>query len=209
MANVPGANRPPKSRWGNRNVVIHALKMARPRSPLLLAVLLFLLPAICFSQPGGKSSGGGPPSGAAPGGGGTSCDMCGASATYSEAITDDATSGLKKRTITSSGCPNHYSVCGAKPGISVCGQSAGAEGTGTEAREQGKTIEIPAQPVIATATTDIECSLGAVGIALNGVSIYAGAVDGQCTQIDVTSDTSEWTGFDMCSGHAQNTGDYQ
>ena len=40
-------------------------------------------------------------------------------------------------------------------------------------------------------------------LALNGVDIYGGAVNNQCTGIDVDSQLSEWTGFDCCSGHSQ------
>jgi hypothetical protein len=36
-------------------------------------------------------------------------------------------------------------------------------------------VEIPANPVLASSVTHIECSMGAIGIALNGVSIYGGA----------------------------------
>ena len=138
------------------------------------------------------------------GGGNTACDMCGASATYTEAI--DSSGTYAKRTITSSGCPNHYNVCTGK-GFGVCG-AIGVEGTGTEGTDQGKSIEIPASPVIATSTTDMTCSLGAMAIALNGVSIYSGAVDDQCTQLDVDATNSEWTSFDFCSGHAAAGGDY-
>jgi hypothetical protein len=50
--------------------------------------------------------------------------------------------------------------------------------------------------------------LGAIAIALNGVSIYGGAVDNACTSIDVDSIMSEWNSFDCCGGHSQNSGDY-
>ena len=111
-----------------------------------------------------------------------------------------------KRTITSSGCPNHYAVCTGK-GFGVCG-GIGAEGTDTEATDQGKELEVPAEPVLATSTSDQRCALGPIAIAINGVSIYSGAVDQQCAQLDVTDQSSEWTSFDYCAGHAQNTGDY-
>ena len=51
-----------------------------------------------------------------------------------------------RRTIVTSGCPNHYSVCTGK-GFGVCG-AQGVEGTDTEATEQGKTLAIPASPVL-------------------------------------------------------------
>jgi len=108
---------------------------------------------------------------------------------------------LTKRTITANGCPNHYSVCTGKDGPPGC-SAVGAEGTDTEAAEQDHVIDIPAYPVIATSTTANECELGISSIALNGVSIFNGAVNQQC-ELVVTSDaTSEWTSFDMCAGHA-------
>ena len=75
--------------------------------------------------------------------------------------------------------------------------------------EQGKTLAIPASPVLisGSGTVDKTCTLGAIAISLNGVSIYGGAVDSACTQLDVTSTQSEWTSFDMCAGHAAS-GDY-
>ena len=79
-----------------------------------------------------------------------------------------------------SGCPNHYSVCTAK---GHCSNGVGTEGTATEAKDQSKTIEVPAKPVIAANVTDITCELGSVAVALNGVSIYAGAVDQRCGEL--------------------------
>ena len=38
--------------------------------------------------------------------------------------------------------------------------------------------------------------------------MYAGAVDNDCTLLDVDDDTSEWTAFDYCSGHSEMTGQY-
>lgn len=133
------------------------------------------------------------------------CDGCGASATYSEAISTSG--GYSKRTITSTGCPNHYSLCTGKSSLAGCG-GIGAEGTASEARDQNKVIEIPAEPVIATTSTDMECAMGDIAVALNGVSIYSGAVDTSCELLDVTDSTSEWTSFDYCSGHSERTGDY-
>ena len=110
------------------------------------------------------------------------------------------------RTINTTGCPNHYTVCTGK-NMSVCG-AQGEEGTDTEATEQSKVIEIPASPVIATSTRDVSCTLGEIATALNGVSIYSGAVDTACTQLDVDNAMNEWTGFDFCSGHSESSGDY-
>jgi len=137
--------------------------------------------------------------------GGAACDACGSSATYSESITTDGV--LSKRTIATSGCPNHYSICTGKPGKDYCG-NIGQEGPETEATDQSTTLEIPGSPVMAATTTDVECSMGSIAIALNGVSIFGGAVDQSCNLVDVDDSTSEWTAFDMCSGHAQAAGVY-
>ena len=137
------------------------------------------------------------------------CDACGASATYSETV---ATSGgYSKRTITSSGCPNHYSYCTGKVECDHCGGSTAngiiTEGSISEASDQGKSLEIPAEPVIAASVNDNECQTGDIGIALNGVSIYNGVIDFECNMLDVDDDTSEWTSFDYCSGHGERNGD--
>merc|ERR1719399_1738413 len=50
--------------------------------------------------------------------------------------------------------------------------------------------------------------MGDIAIALNGVSIYGGAVDTSCASINVDDIASEWTSFDCCSGHSQREGDY-
>ena len=50
--------------------------------------------------------------------------------------------------------------------------------------------------------------MGAIGVALNGVAFYSGAVDTECTLLDVDDDTAEWTSFDMCGGHSQQGGEY-
>ena len=140
------------------------------------------------------------------GGSGAACDACGASASYSETVADDG--GYSKRTITSSGCPNHYSYCTGKAAVSNCGGSTadGKEGAVTEATEQNHNIEIPANPVIAASTTDVSCNTGNIAIALNGVSLFSGAVDNQCNLLDVDDTMSEWESFDYCSGHAEMTG---
>jgi hypothetical protein len=117
--------------------------------------------------------------------------------------------------LTNAGCPNHYNLCTGKSGVSGCGD-VGEAGTSTEAKEQSKSVVIPASPILRSTfptLTDtnnggIKCSMGAIGIALNGVSIYGGAVDTQCNGIDVDDVLNEWTGFDCCSGHSERTGDY-
>ena len=63
---------------------------------------------------------------------GTSCDVCGASASYSETI--DTSGTYAKRTMVSNGCPNHYNLCTGKDCTDGCG-ATGEEGTATEAIE--------------------------------------------------------------------------
>lgn len=159
-------------------------------------------------RPGGGPSQGGRPGGGA--GGGAACDGTGSSATYAETI---GTGNVGTRQITSSGCPNHYSLCTGKAGISGCA-AIGSAGTATEAKEQSKSLTIPSSPVlrssfgVGVSGSDVQCSLGPIAIALNGVSIYGGAVDQQCTSIDVDVISSEWSSFDCCGGHSQQQGDY-
>ena len=171
-----------------------------PKEVLLIAILAIS----AHAQP----PGGGPPPGGGGGGGdgggdaiSDSCDSCGSSATYSEAIT--TSNGKALRTITSSGCPNHYSICTGKPGLTGCG-GVGEEGSDSEATDQGKSIEIPAEPVIASTTSDVEFEMGAIAVALNGVSIYGGAVDSEGTLLDVDDGMSEYVGIasdHLCSHH--------
>ena len=93
---------------------------------------------------------------------------------------------------------------------SACAAPKASRVPDTEATEQDKTLAIPASPVLisGSGTVDKTCTLGAIAISLNGVSIYGGAVDSACTQLDVTTTQSEWTSFDYCGGHSQNSGDY-
>jgi hypothetical protein len=168
------------------------------QSAFLFLCITSLLLCGVVSQPPGPGGGGGTATG-------TACDACGASATYAETIA--TVSGLVQRSITASGCPNHYSYCTGKDGLTGCG-GVGVEGTASEATEQDNSLQIPANPVIASSTTDIECELGSIGITLNGVNIYGGAVDATCGLVDVDDDSSEWVSFDICSGHGNPTGDY-
>merc|ERR1711871_1473143 len=133
---------------------------------------------------------------------GTSCDVCGASASYSETI--DTSGTYAKRTMVSNGCPNHYNLCTGKDGTDGCG-ATGEEGTATEAIEIAYSIDVPANPVIATETNSWpECEKETIAMALNGVPIYGGAVgSGDCDILDVTDSTAEWTSFDFCGGHAR------
>jgi len=132
---------------------------------------------------------------------GDSCDLCGTMTSYSESISDDA------RVITGNGCPPHYSICTGKGVVSGCGD-VGEEGSMTEATEQCFEYTIPAYPVLRTDTYSVACEMGAIGVALNGVAFYSGAVDTDCTLLDVDDDTAEWTSFDMCGGHSQQGGEY-
>jgi len=137
------------------------------------------------------------------------CDPCGASATYLEEIAPQGPN--LKRTITTTGCPNHYSYCTGKARADECG-AKGVEGTATQAEDQGTVQRVPASPVFVTGDlTDLTCKLGPIALALNGVAIFSGAVDDTCTQIDPTSDDgdgNEWISFDFCSGHAAGNGNY-
>ena len=133
------------------------------------------------------------------------CEPCGDSARYIEHVTDFV--GLSKRSITTSGCPNHYSYCTGKKNADGCA-AKGNEGSASQALDQNRLVYIPGKPVIATSITDIECTMGTIAVGLNGVSIYAGAVDSSCTLLDVEDDKSEWTSFDFCGGHSQAQGDY-
>jgi len=133
------------------------------------------------------------------------CDPCGASASYSDAIT--TVGSLKKRTITTNGCPNHYNFCFNNASIAECPVHKGGSLGLSYARAQS--IDIPASPVIAASTTSVECELGAIGTALNGVGIFSGAVNANCGKLDVASWAAEWKSFDLCSGHSQGgTGVY-
>jgi len=132
---------------------------------------------------------------------GASCGICGTSTSYIESISGDA------RVITGNGCPNHYSVCTGKALANGCG-GVGEEGSITEATEQCFDYTIPAYPVLRTDSYSVACAMGAIGVALNGIPFFSGAVDTSCTILDVDDDTSEWTSFDMCGGHSQQSGIY-
>ena len=87
-----------------------------------LVVALALGFASAQPKPGGQPSGpppqpGGQPSGG--GSGGASCATDGSSATYAETLGDDSKMNLV-RTIVTSTCPNHESMCTGKP-VTGCG----------------------------------------------------------------------------------------
>ena len=89
---------------------------------------------------------------------GLACDPCGASAVYAEVIGSRHSSGYHSRRITTSGCPNHYSVCTGKALNSVCGR-VGTEGMGSEATDQDRQTAVPAYPKLAAQTTDVSCEM--------------------------------------------------
>lgn len=169
---------------------------------LTLFVSLF---AIAFSQPPPGGGSGGSSGGDSGSSSSSTCDMYGGSASYSESVD----SGASTRTLTSSGCPNHYSICTGKD-FGVCG-AAGEEGTDSEASgsDGSKVINIPLYPKLQPngASTDLEYTLGEIATALNGVSIFGGAVS-QTELLEVDNCMSEWSSFDCCGGHAENSGDY-
>ena len=135
---------------------------------------LCFLAAITHAQPQGGGGGG-----ASPGGGGGSSSSCatdGSSAAYEETI--GTTGGVATRTIVTTTCPNHEAMCTGKDGVSGCG-AIGANGDSTEASDQDVTKVVPASPVLKTRYTadDTKCEMGEIAYALNGVSIFSGAVE--------------------------------
>jgi len=148
------------------------------------------------------------------------CAADGSSAAYTESIT--TTQGITRRAIVATGCPNHESFCTGKP-AGDCG-SEGETSTKVEADEQALSVEVPANPkliptsewnaVLAVAVPDgeLDCAMGTVAYALNGVGFYSGAVayvaGGPCPQLDVEDATAEWISFDCCSGHSTGGGGY-
>jgi hypothetical protein len=73
---------------------------------------------------------------------------------------------------------------------------------------------VPAGSATETATTSsLDCEMGGIAYALNGVVFYSGAVgnkqlDPPCPQLDIYDATAEWISFDCCSGHSSGTGGY-
>ena len=164
---------------------------------------------------------------------GDACAADGSSATYAETIS--TAQGVTKRTIVSAGCPNHESYCTGKPANKPTCDEEGKKGSGTEATEQSLSVEVPADPkllsasdwaaVLADAATvpaagatltgsnSLDCEMGGIAYALNGVVFYSGAVDNKfadpaCPQLDIYDATAEWISFDCCSGHSSGTGGY-
>ena len=167
------------------------------------------------------------------GGGSDACAEDGSSATYTETIS--TAQGVTKRTIVSAGCPNHESYCTGKPANKPTCDEEGLKGSGTEATDQDLNVDVPANPkllsdsdwaaVLADAatvpagsateggTSSLDCEMGGIAYALNGVVFYSGAVDNKfadpaCPQLDIYDATAEWISFDCCSGHSSGTGGY-
>ena len=137
---------------------------------------------------------------------GADCAADGSSASYSETIT--TTQGVTKRTIVTNGCPNHESYCTGKPGPAPTCKDEGQQGSDTEAVEQDVSVDIPANPILKSSYEpgELDCSMGAIAYALNGIGFYSGAVgydaDGNCPQLDVADPEAEWISFDCCTGHS-------
>ena len=72
------------------------------------------------------------------------------------------------RTLTTNGCPNHFSTCQE----AECG---GAGNFATRAVQHPETVVIPLYPRFATMQRDAKCTREKVGLALNGVGIFGRA----------------------------------
>ena len=167
------------------------------------------------------------------GGGGATCAADGGSSIYIETI--DESGSVPVRRIQFSGCPNHESYCTGKPANKDVCDEEGLKGDGTEATDQDLNVDVPANPKLlsdsdwaavladaatvpaATATeggtSSLDCEMGGIAYALNGVVFYSGAVgnknlDPPCPQLDIYDATAEWISFDCCSGHSSGTGGY-
>ena len=164
---------------------------------------------------------------------GDACAEDGSSAAYTETIS--TAQDVTKRTIVSAGCPNHESYCTGKPANKPICDEEGLKGGGTEATDQALNVDVPANPKLLSAsdwtavladaatvpaatategdTSSLDCEMGGIAYALNGVVFYSGAVgnklnDPPCPQLDIYDETAEWISFDCCSGHSSGTGGY-
>ena len=137
---------------------------------------------------------------------GDACAADGSSAAYTETIS--TAQGVTKRTIVTNGCPNHESYCTGKPGPAPTCKDKGEQGSDTEAIQQDVNVDIPANPILKSSYTpgELDCSMGAIAYALNGIGFYSGAVgydeNGNCPQLDVADPEAEWISFDCCTGHS-------
>ena len=144
--------------------------MAPPYIKRVLVLLITLLGTAHAPAPGGSNA----------------CAADGSSASYSETIS--MAQGVTKRTIVTNGCPNHESYCTGKPGPAPTCKDKGEQGSDTEAIQQDVNVDIPANPILKSSYTpgELDCSMGAIAYALNGIGFYSGAVgydaDGNCPQ---------------------------
>lgn len=138
----------------------------------------------------------------------TTGTLCGTTATASTVViaqvSDDANGTATGypggyRTITANGCP---------------GYDWTSQTTPNKAYQQTKVIKVPVTPMMAKTpwasgiknvdgTTNSNPSKGAIGIAINGVSLYGNA---DATNGDAF--INEGKTFDTCNGHPEMTGDY-
>ena len=147
--------------------------------PTMILKLLSLLLACASAQKDG-------------GGGGTACDMCGASATYTETIPDNGwtrcdvgickSGSIAKRSIVSNGCPNHYSVCTGKAGVSVSEAYLEAGIDPDFATQSGPMLVIDGDihPSINADGTSRKRRNG-VGVSEDGETVYFAISDGAVT----------------------------
>jgi hypothetical protein len=136
---------------------------------------------------------------------GTVCGTTASANTFTITNVTDDDAGTKTgfpggyREIKTNGCP---------------GYDWTSQTTPNKAQEQSKTVKLPLSPKISTVptllgiknidgTTNTNPSKGAIGIAINGVSIYGNA---DATNGDAYINESKT--FDKCGGHPQMQGDY-
>ena len=144
------------------------------------------------------------------GGGGATCAADGGSSIYIETI--DEGGSVPVRRIQFSAAPTTSQVAG-KPGRS-CGDE-GKTSTLVEGTEQCDEVEVPANPKLKTPNLipkELDCTMGTIAYALNGVGFFSGAVSyvrgGDCPQLDVSDSEAEWISFDCCTGHSTGDGLY-
>ncbi len=100
------------------------------------------------------------------------CHIRGDSWYYREIINEK----LGTRTLTTNGCPNHFSQCQDQECGGPVNSSATSGGnTTTRALYQPETIVVPLHPAFATVPRDTKCLRSKVGLALNGVGIFGRA----------------------------------
>jgi hypothetical protein len=133
------------------------------------------------------------------------CDVNGLSSRYIETIDTHANT----RTIITNGCPSHFSVC----------QSAACGGPNvTLARPYITTVVVPLVPTFGATWLDNTCAVdgsddgvGIIGVALNGVSIYApgDGVTAKCQvgEKQLHANRAYYNGVTTCSSSSAGDGD--